>query len=156
VFTALYQETARRERFTPFSQDFLAAEFKAFRKNNAGMLFFAEHAGDVLAAALIILNGKTGFYHQGASSRLKPDVPAASVLHWEIIRELKRRWCTHYNFWGVAPRDDPQHPWAGLSLFKKGFGGEARAYLHAQDRPLQLRYWLTYAVESARRLRRGV
>ena len=62
--------------------------------------------------------------------------------------------CNYYNFWGIAPPDKPKHPWAGLSVFKKGFGGFEEAYLHAQDFPISPKYYLNYVVERVRKWRR--
>lgn len=162
LFQRLYSETAGRERFVPFSRAFLEAEFEAFRRDDRAFLAFATHNDEPLATALIVLYGDTAFYHQGASSRARPKVPAAYLLHWKIIEELKRRGITHYNFWGIAPRlpeagsrEPVSHPWAGLTLFKRGFGGERIDCLHAQDLPLRSSYWLTYGIEQARRWKRG-
>ncbi len=151
IFQRLYSETAARERFVPFSADFLAAEFAAFLLHDRAFLAIATHDGTALAAALIVTYGSVGFYHQGASSRARAKIPAAYLLHWNIMRELRQRGITTYNFWGIAPTADPRHPWAGLTLFKQGFGGERRDYLHAQDLPLTPFYWFTAAIERLRR-----
>ena len=101
-----------------------------------------------------------GFYHQGASVNSK--IPASYLLQWEAIKEAQRRGCHLYNFWGIAPINDnceimnKKHPWAGLSLFKMGFGGEPKQYVKTQDLPLSKKYWLTYLFEKARKLKRGL
>ena len=156
TFTDLYQETATREHFVPFSRPFLEAEFAAFVGKNQGFLAFAEHNGTPLASALVITHGGTGFYHQGASSRRHPKIPAPYLLQWRIIQKLKESGHTRYNFWGIAPENTPNHPWAGLTLFKEGFGGEVAEYLHAQDLPLRPGYWITYVVELLRKKKRGL
>jgi len=58
-------------------------------------------------------------------------------------------------FWGIAPENRPKHPWTGLTLFKTGFGGYKEEYLHCQDLPVTLKYWLNYTVEKMRRIKRG-
>jgi|GEM_PF-321989 len=42
IFYQLYQETAKREKFTPFSFDFIKNEFRAFSKSNSAMIFLAK------------------------------------------------------------------------------------------------------------------
>lgn len=155
VFEQVYKETADRENFVGFSRKYLEAEFNAFVNDGQVFLAFAEYQGDVISTALITVYGNTGFYHQGASTRKHAKVPGAYLLQWEIIRELKRLGMERYNFWGIAPTDDPKHPWAGLSLFKQGFGGYREDYIHAQDLPLKPSYWLTYLIEQIRRKKRG-
>lgn len=155
VFEQVYKETADRENFIGFSRKYLEAEFNALINDRQVFLVFAEYQGDVISTALITVYGNTGFYHQGASTRKWPKVPGAYLLQWEIIRELKRLGKERYNFWGIAPTEDSKHPWAGLSLFKQGFGGYREDYLHAQDLPLKPAYWLTYVIEQIRRKKRG-
>ena len=31
--------------------------------------------------------------------------------------------CEWYDFWGIAPDDEPSHPWQNISVFKRKFGG---------------------------------
>jgi lipid II:glycine glycyltransferase (peptidoglycan interpeptide bridge formation enzyme) len=83
-------------------------------------------------------------------------LPAAYAILWEAILEGKRRGCRWFNFWGVVGDDQENHPWFGLSRFKKGFGGEEVWYLHARDYPLSWRYWPVWALETWRRRKRGL
>jgi lipid II:glycine glycyltransferase (peptidoglycan interpeptide bridge formation enzyme) len=79
------------------------------------------------------------------------------LIQWEAIKEAKKRGMTRYNFWGVAPENNPDHRFAGLSLFKRGFGGEDFEYLHAQDLIINKpRYLLNYLIESFRKIIRRV
>lgn len=154
-FLRLYQETARRQRFVPFSPDYLKREFETFLKTDSAAIFLGRHRGEVRSAALVIFTPSEAFYHQGASVAADP-VPVSHGLQWAVIREAKRRGCAYYNFWGVAAEEDAGHPWAGLSYFKRGFGGFEQPYLHAQDRPLSWRYWLIYLLEILRRYKRSL
>jgi len=153
LFEQVYKETVDRENFVGFSRKYLEAEFNALNEDGQVFLALAEYQGDIISTALITVYGNTGFYHQGASTRKHAKVPGAYLLQWEIIRELKRLGKERYNFWGIT--DDPKHPWAGLSLFKQGFGGYREDYLHAQDLPLKPSYWITYLIEQIRRKKRG-
>jgi len=105
---------------------------------------------------MMMYYGDQAFYHWAGRSSEHMDIPAAYLLQWESIKAAKRRGCAIYNFWGIAPPDKPHHPWRGLTLFKQGFGGELRAYIHAQDLPLTPRYWLTYGVETFRKWQKGI
>jgi lipid II:glycine glycyltransferase (peptidoglycan interpeptide bridge formation enzyme) len=40
------------------------------------------------------------------------------------MREARARGAVRHDLWGVAPAGTgPDHPWHGVGLFKKGFGG---------------------------------
>lgn len=135
-FWEIYLETAARQGFVPFSKDYLAREFDIFSKSGKIMIFSAYSKERLLASAMIVFANGSAFYHHGASRRDDTGVPAAELLQWEAIKEARASGCKTYNFWGIAPEGESKHPWAGLSVFKKGFGGYPESYLHAQDLPL--------------------
>jgi lipid II:glycine glycyltransferase (peptidoglycan interpeptide bridge formation enzyme) len=161
-FMPLYGATRTRHGFVPFSREFLAAQVEEF--GSRGQLFFSivRHQGRDLAAAICVQAGNTVFYHHGASRTRGGDLPAGQagpsashLTQWAAMQEAWRRGATRYNFWGIAPDHEPDHPFAGITVFKKGFGGHAINYLHAQDLPLSPRYWQLWAVEMWRKHRRG-
>lgn len=154
-FDEVYQATVARQHFVPYPRDYLDEEFKLFNEKSEVLLFFAEYNNEVLATAMIIFHNNEAFYHHGASTLKFPKIPAAYLLQWEAICEAKARGCNFYNFWGIAPEGDLDHPWAGLTLFKQGFGGFADEYLPAQDFIYSSKYWFTYSIERARRWKRG-
>ena len=123
VFNELYQKTVNRHHFSPFSLEYLKKEFLVFEPDNQILVFLAKYQGEILASAIILFWQGIGFYHHGASSLKYPKVPASYLLQWEAIREAKRRDCRLYNFWGIAESGlkNKNHPWWGLTLFKKGF-----------------------------------
>ncbi len=152
----LQLETVKRRHFTPFAKKFFLGEFKTFLKDDQIRLFKVIYKNKVLAAALIIFYGGEAIYHYSGSSLRFRKIPASYALQWAAIKEAKRRGCQRYNFWGVAPLDKPKHRFAGVSLFKRGFGGEEVSYLHAHDLPLNLKYWVVYVFETLRKICRGL
>lgn len=152
LFFEIYKKTALRQKFTPFSFDYLKNELEAFKDSEEIMIFLGKHKGKIISGAMIIYWQKFGFYHQGASFPSK--IPVNYLLQWEAIKEAKKRGCFHYSFWGIAPDDKPNHPWAGLTLFKKGFGGRREEYLKTQDLILSNKYWINYFIETLRRRKR--
>jgi lipid II:glycine glycyltransferase (peptidoglycan interpeptide bridge formation enzyme) len=156
AFYKLYEVTTERHGFVPFSREYLAQEFEAFSPGGVS-LFFSRFRGEVLAAAFIVCANGSMFYHHGASAPGGSKIPVGHLLQWEIIREAKKRGFLWYNLWGVAPEGVKNHPWAGLTVFKRGFGGVKETYLHAQDfvvRPVS--YRVTFLIEKARKIWRGL
>lgn len=153
-FWTVNRETVEREKFASFSKNFTVEELRAFvKEKNAAFIFGKVHgSNDIIAAALILFTKSSGFYHQGASVHSK--IPVAYLVQWEAILEAKRRGCDTYNFWGIAATDDPAHPWSGLTLFKKGFGGYQLNYVPEQDLAVSPLYWFTYFFEKRIRAKR--
>lgn len=154
-FWPLYEQTKNRHGFVPFTKEFIASQVTILGASTMMFFAIAKYKGEDVAAALLFQFGNTVFYYHGASKKLPSNIPAAQLLQWEAIREAKRRGATRYNFWGIAPENEPTHPFAGITIFKKGFGGYAIDYLHAQDLPLSIKYWKLWAIEMFRKKKRG-
>ena len=81
-----------------------------------------QNRGEVIASAMIIFWSRY-FYHQGASSQKYPKIPASYLIQWEQLKKLKKEIAIHIIL-GYRKRreiNNKNHPWAGLTLFKKGF-----------------------------------
>ncbi len=151
AFMKLYSQTALRHGFVPHQQ--IVQEFQIFNREQKALLLLGTYQEDVLAGALILFYGNQAIYHHGAS--LSNKIPASYLIQWYAMKRAKQYGCQTYNFWGIAPVNKPKHPWQGLTLFKKGFGGYEQHFLHAHDFPLSWKYAASYAIETFRRIRRG-
>lgn len=150
-FFALYKQTAARHSFVPHQG--IGEEFAEFVKEDQAILFLGSIQDRLTAAAIILFVGDQAIYHHGAS------VPGGSgisyLVQWEAIREAKHRGMRWYNFWGISPEGALNHPWHGITAFKKGFGGQESLTVHAHDLPVSPLYWVTRAVEWWEVLKRG-
>jgi len=151
-FCDLQLNTAKRQKFVPFSRKFLTEQFRAFASPGKVVLYRATHNGKLLAMAFIIFYGSEAAYHYGASTDLARQFPGAYAIQWEAIAEARRRGCSRYNFWGVTEHGRTKHRFYGVSVFKRGFGGDDIAYLPAHDLVVSpIKYPATYLFETARR-----
>jgi lipid II:glycine glycyltransferase (peptidoglycan interpeptide bridge formation enzyme) len=157
-FSDLLNKTADRHHFVPFSLDYLKDQFSCLGSDNQIVIFLGKYKGEIVSGAIMVYWQGIGFYHHGASlSKYNSNkVPLSYLIQWEAIKEAKTRGCKRYNFWGIAPEDKKNHPWKGLTLFKKGFGGYKKEYLKTQDLVLSKKYYLTYIFEKLRKLKRRV
>ncbi len=155
IFGTLQEDVSARQQFVPFSRKYTEAEFDAFFQDNNIAFFFGKYKGQVVAAALVIFWSGIGFYHQAASKPEYTKLSLPYLVQWEAMREAKRRGCNLYDFWGyVDPKKYPNHPWAGPTLFKMGFGGRPYEYIKTQDHPLSWKYWSIAMFELLRKKHR--
>lgn len=87
----------------------------------------------LLASAIAIFYQDQAIYLFGGSSNELRNYMAPYKLQWEMIKEAKKRGCKTYDFFGISPDDSPKHAWAGVTKFKKQFGGFEREILGSYD-----------------------
>ena len=148
TFEKIYEDTVKRHHFVPYSFKYLRNEFLSFQPDGEVLFFHGKYKGEVLYSALTIFWQNTAVYHHAATALKYPKIPVAYLAQWEMIKEAKRRGCKLYNFWGVAPENNPKHPWTGLTLFKKGFGGYEIEFVKTKDLPLSWKYWPTIFLKN--------
>ena len=114
----------------------------------------AEMEGTVLAVHLLLKFGKRVTYGHGASLAGKRELMGPHLLQWESIKRAKEQGYLTYDFFGVAAdQSDSDHPWAGITRFKLGFGGKRADYIGAYDLVLDQ---TLYAIYNMARRMRGV
>jgi lipid II:glycine glycyltransferase (peptidoglycan interpeptide bridge formation enzyme) len=163
-FLALHDETRKRHGFTPYTDAFFQAQVARFALRKECTLYLARYQGHVIAASIHMHAFGETSYHHGASSYAHSKIPSSYLLQWTAIRDALKRGDSVYNFWGIAPGNltdegfkiaEPKHPFAGVTLFKTGFGGKLLNVMHCQDIPIAKTYYLTRGFETLRKWKRG-
>jgi lipid II:glycine glycyltransferase (peptidoglycan interpeptide bridge formation enzyme) len=138
-FWNMLGQTAERDRFHTHPERYYRTMVSTLAvKGRAGCsvsLRFAELDGVAVAAGLFATFGSRVTYLHGASLASARKVMAPYALHWQVIRDAKAAGMARYDLWGVAPDDNPEHAWAGITRFKTGFGGHRISYLGTWELP---------------------
>jgi lipid II:glycine glycyltransferase (peptidoglycan interpeptide bridge formation enzyme) len=141
----LFDQTAKRDRFRLHPRGYYEKQIKI-----PGIeVFGAEHEDKLLAAAIIIFFGDTATYLHGASSNEMRNVMAPHALHWAIIKRAKESGMKYYDLWGIS--DDQKSGWAGITRFKRGFGGADVSAPGTFDLPVNKFWYSVYTL--VRRMR---
>lgn len=159
-FYRILLDTAKRQGYTPRSKEYFLRIFEAF--GNDGLnLYFAEVEGNRIGMGLFLDYGKYRFYLEGGMNpEFSKFYPSYGIQGRSIVDAINKS-IEIYDFWGgVSPKDEngdvvPNYPWAGIDLFKRGFGGEELSIVHPHDLPIKINYWLTWIFETIERKKRG-
>ena len=90
--------------------------------------------------------GDTAVYLHGAFDYDNRQLMAPYLLQWSIILEAQKRNFRHYDFHGIAPAGQLNHPWAGVTRYKLGFGGQAKNYPGTFDFIYQPNWYKLYKI----------
>lgn len=158
AFWLLMQQTAVRDHIRLHEIGYYKALLRAMSQREAGgahaRLYGAFYDGRLLATNIIVDFGGVRTYLHGATSNVHRNVMAQYVLHAALIRDAKKEGMYTFDFWGAVSEKDEAagHGWAGISRYKRSFGGQFVEMPGTFDFVLKPLQYEGYRV--ARRLRR--
>lgn len=155
IFYSLYETTAARDRIALHPKRYYERLFSLAREYGPGApdlrVWVARHEGGPLAAIITSCFRDEAVYLYGASSDEKRNLMPAYALQWAAIRAARDAGCKYYDFYGMPPFEDTDHPMAGLYRFKTGFGGEVFHYAGSWDYPMRPALYAGYRAAEALR-----
>jgi peptidoglycan pentaglycine glycine transferase (the first glycine) len=125
-FVRLLDQTTKRDAFVGHPVQYYRAMLEAMKGGEAkAFLAMGFFEGRAIAANIMIdFNGVRTYLH-GTSSNLHRNVMAPYALHAFLIEDAIKKGFKKFDFWGIAPEDATEdHPWKGITRYKKGFGGK--------------------------------
>lgn len=148
----LLHEVAARNHIGVHSDDYLRTQAESLIPHHASLHFMK--LGDIVVAGALVFEGETTNYYAHAGNTFEHrNLAASTALVGELIRYSKDQGKQRFDLYGVAPNDDPNHPWAGVTKFKESFGGEVVQQNKTYELPLAKgRYWLYRLARAVRRI----
>ncbi|MDB5179218.1 MAG: Methicillin resistance protein [Patescibacteria group bacterium] len=134
----LMKATEARAQYGLRPEQYFKEYWTAQIRAGQAQLFFARHAGEVLAGVFVTFVGKRAWYKDGGSFDVKRELSPSYLLQWEVMRWLMKRGIESYDLVGVPNRDmvgtgDPRD---GLYAFKSKFNPEISEFIGCWDLPL--------------------
>lgn len=124
----LVGETQRRAGFPMPPLERYRVAWRALAGAGRAAILEARREGELLASGMVVIVGDRSFYLFSGSRREERGEPkryASYALQWAMMRLARERGVRRHDLWGIAPPGaGSDHPWHGVGLFKKGFGGE--------------------------------
>lgn len=130
AFWELFRATNERHGLKAFAR----AYYEGVAKLANAKIFLASREGVSIASAIILFYKGTATYLYAASRPAFGKFNAPSLVLWEAIRAAKRAECDVFDFWGIS---NENKRWAGVTAFKKSFGGREVSYVGTWDLPFK-------------------
>jgi len=153
ILTRMHIEHSKKVWYHPFSEKFINYLYDVFWDNITTIS--ARYEWEVESILMTIKFWKTCVYYIATSDIKHPKFSPNYLCQWEAIKQAKADGCEIYNFWWVSPDDNPTHPIAWVTKFKRKFGWYDYSLLHAQDLVTSPKYWFNWIIETLRRKKRG-
>lgn len=149
TFANLHSSTSDRNAFkTPQTATY--EHFLRCLPNSFLLLASIPEHSEPIAGLIGNIHKHTGTYYYGASNHTYRNAMAPYALQWAAMQHCKAHGCTTYDLFGIAPANQPQHAWAGVTNFKEKFGGQYTE--HPQEQTIVLLPFVQAALRLKRRL----
>lgn len=137
ILTTLLKNMAEHNHITIHSDSYFEKQAAALLPSGDATLYYATFEKTPIAAALVYDSDSTRYYAHAAADYEHRKLAAGALLVSSFIIDAKRKGLTIVDLYGVTTSEDPKHPWAGFSKFKKSFGGHPFTYVGRWELPLQ-------------------
>lgn len=140
----LLHEVAASNKITVHSDEYLTQQAETLLPLKAAKLHLMRYEDDVIAAALTYHTDTTCYYAHAGASHEHRKLAASTALLAEIIMDAKKDGLEVCDLYGITTSDDPKHPWAGFTRFKKSFGGKQVDLSPTYELPLRSFHYSVY------------
>ena len=133
----LVGETQQRAGFPMPPLERYRVAWRALAGAGRAVILEARREGALLASSMVVIEGDRSYYLFSGSRREERGERkhyASYALQWAMMRLARERGVGTHDLWGIAPAGaGPEHPWHGVALFKKGFGGREVTWAGSWD-----------------------
>jgi len=152
ILIKMHQEHSKKIWYVPYSENYIKKLYTYFQDNIKTIS--TSYNWQIESILMTIKFWKTCVYYIAASDIKSKKFSPNYLCQWEAIKQAKKDWADVYNFWWVAPDDNPKHPLQGVSTFKRKWWWYDYFLIHAQDLIISPKYRITYSIETIRRIKR--
>jgi lipid II:glycine glycyltransferase (peptidoglycan interpeptide bridge formation enzyme) len=133
IFSKLYFETCKRQKYYGHSPKYHQIIWDSLKKNIAHILI-AFYNDVPLAAYELFYFKKTLYYPYGGTSVEYKNLMASNLLMWKAISFGKNLNAEKFDMWGsLGPNYDPTDPWSGFTRFKEGYNTKFEEFIGSFD-----------------------
>lgn len=121
-FLKLLAQTVQHQKIHLYDERYFTVLLETLMPLGTAQLHYAMYQGQPVAAAVTLDFAETRYYLFAASDfELNREAKAAVPLLWSLIAEAKEAGLKWFDFYGIAPTDDPSDKKAGITRFKMSF-----------------------------------
>lgn len=146
ILLRFLHQVAEQSQFKPQDDAYLQTAAKMLMPDGHATLYFAALDEEPIGAAMVYDSADTRTYAHAALDGRYRKLSAGIPMVVRMILDAKAKGLKTFDMWGIAPDDEPDHPWAGFSYFKKSFGGAPVQHPGTWDLPVNKPVYAAYTL----------
>jgi lipid II:glycine glycyltransferase (peptidoglycan interpeptide bridge formation enzyme) len=124
IFLEMMHEVATKNDITIHADHYYQVMAEVLMPFKALILYIADLEGQPVASSIVLDDTTTRYYAHAASKASARKLHPGTPLVAHMIFDAKAAGKQAFDFYGIAPPDQPNHRWAGFTQFKQSFGGQ--------------------------------
>lgn len=144
ILLRFLHQVAEQSQFKPQDDAYLRAAARTLMPDGHAAIYIAELDEEPIGAAMVYDSDDTRTYAHAALDSRHRKLSAGIPMVVRMILDAKAKGLKTFDMWGIAPDDQPDHPWAGFSYFKKSFGGAPVQHPGTWDLPVNKPVYAAY------------
>ncbi len=138
-FVRLMNTTAAHAHIVQYSEGYYLQLCESLIEKGIASFYVSTVEGGTPASISLVYDwgGTRTYAHTGNDQQLNRQYHVAVSAAWRMISDAKDLGLEHFDFWGAAPDDSANHAWAGITAFKRGFGGVRISTVGTWDIPVK-------------------
>lgn len=129
ILLQMIHDVSKNTGMIPHGDDYYRVQAKTLMERNAATLYVTKQGDQPIAAAIVYDSPTTRYYAHSGSLLEARKLHTGTVMLATMVLDAQERGQQVFDFVGAAPKDEPDHPWAGFTEFKQSFGGRYRQNL---------------------------
>ncbi|GLH99447.1 methicillin resistance protein [Phytohabitans aurantiacus] len=135
ILLDMIHDVANNTGMKPHDDEYYQRQAAALMERDAATIYVTRHGDRPIAASIVYDSPTTRYYAHSGSLLDARNLHPGTVMLATMVLDARERGQTTFDFVGAAPKDEPDHPWAGFTMFKQSFGGQYREYLGTWEKP---------------------
>ncbi len=137
ILTTMLHGVADTTGMTAHSDSYLRTQAETFLPSGVATLYYVTFEDSPIAAVFVFDYDGTRYYAHVASGYEHRNLGAGTSIVSHIMLEAKRAGLTSFDLYGIWPSATPGTPHAGITAFKRSFGGQDVIYPGTWELPVR-------------------
>ncbi len=144
LFLPLIHQVSQNTGIVPHPDSYFATMAQVLMPRGVCKIYTTYFEGEAIAASLTYDTPTTRYYPHAATATAARRLRPGNAMIVRMMLDAKAAGQKEFDFYGIAPPDQPNHRWAGFTQFKQSFGGFTRAYLGTWEMPVKKLHYNAY------------
>lgn len=146
ILTTMLHGVADTTGMTAHSDSYLRTQAETFLPSGVATLYYVTFEDAPIAAVMVFDHDGTRYYAHVASGYEHRNLGAGTSIVSHMMLEAKRAGLDNFDLYGIWPEAEPGTPHAGITAFKRSFGGTDIIYPGTWELPVHKLSYTAYSL----------